>query len=390
MSKLFTPKALGSLQLHNALVVSPMCQYRAKDGLPGSWHQAHLGAMALSGAGLVIVEATGITENGRISPACLGIYNDEQQAALASLVSYMRDLRDVQIGIQLSHAGRKSSVQPFDGGGYVTPAEGGWELVGPSAVIYRETAPAARPLTVAEIGEYVQHFADAAARAKAAGFDMVEIHAAHGYLLSSFLSPLANKRDDAYGGDLAGRARFLLEVVDAVRARVGDMPVGVRLSATDHMGDEGITLPETATVAAWLKERGVAYVSASSGGNSLNQKIPPVEPAYQAPYAEYIRRQSGIETMAVGMFNNADDAENALQQGQCDFVAVGRNALDDPRFGLHWQNYLDNDAEYPKPYWRIAPDFWRGYRPNHPEYKHERRAALLRDSGLNEANARLT
>jgi len=262
--------------------------------------------------------------------------------------------------------------------------------VGPSAVVYRETAPAARSLSEAEISEYVEHFGDAASRAKAAGFDMIEVHAAHGYLLSSFLSPLANKREDGYGRDLAGRARFLLEVVDAVRARVGDMPVGVRLSATDHMGDEGITLAETAIVAAWLKARGVAYVAASSGGNSLNQKIPPVEAAYQAPYAEYIRSQSGIETMAVGMFNNAQDAENALQRGQCDFVAVGRNALDDPRFGLHWQNLLDNDADYPKPYWRIAPDFWRGYRPNHPEYKHERREALLRDSGLNEANARLT
>ncbi len=390
MSKLFSAKTLGSLQLENALVVSPMCQYRAQNGLPGSWHLAHLGAMALSGAGLVILEATGVTSNGRISPACLGIYTDEQQEALAGLVAYMRDLRDVRIGIQLSHAGRKSSVQPFDGGGYVTPDEGGWELVGPSAVVYRETAPVARALGEAEIREYVGSFGDAAARAKEAGFDMVEIHAAHGYLLSSFLSPLANAREDGYGGDLAGRARFLLEVIDEVRARVGDMPVGVRLSATDHMGDEGITLAETAIVAGWLKARGVAYVSASSGGNSLNQKIPPVEAAYQAPYAEYIRARSGIETMAVGMFNNATDAENALQRGQCDFVAVGRNALDDPRFGLHWQNCLDNDADYPKPYWRIAPDFWRGYRSNHPDYKHERRGALLRDSGLNEANARLT
>ncbi|MGB3388848.1 MAG: oxidoreductase [Pseudaminobacter sp.] len=390
MSKLFSPKALGPLRLENALVVSPMCQYKAKDGLPGAWHLAHLGAMALSGAGLVILEATGITPNGRISPACLGIYTDEQQEALARLVTYMRELRDLSIGIQLSHAGRKSSVQPFDGGGYVTPAEGGWELIGPSAVVYRETAPAARALSEAEISEYVGHFGDAAARARAAGFDMVEIHAAHGYLLSSFLSPLANKREDGYGGDLAGRARFLLEVADAVRARVGDMPVGVRLSATDHMGDEGITLAETAIVAGWLKERGVAYVACSSGGNSLDQKLPQVEAAYQAPYAEFVRRQSGIETIAVGMFNNAQDAENALQRGQCDFVAVGRNALDSPRFGLHWQNALDNDAIYPKSYWRIAPDFWRGYRPNHPEYSHERRAALSRDSGLNEANARLT
>ena len=239
MSKLFSPKALGPLRLENALIVSPMCQYKAKDGLPGAWHLAHLGAMALSGAGLVILEATGITPNGRISPACLGIYTDEQQEALARLVTYMRELRDLSIGIQLSQAGRKSSVQPFDGGGYVTPAEGGWELIGPSAVVYRETAPAARALSEAEISEYVGHFGDAAARARAAGFDMVEIHAAHGYLLSSFLSPLANKREDGYGGDLAGRARFLLEVADAVRARVGDMPAvpfryaagGVRLSS---------------------------------------------------------------------------------------------------------------------------------------------------------------
>jgi len=360
-----------------------MCQYKAKDGLPGAWHLAHLGAMALSGAGLVILEATGITPNGRISPACLGIYTDEQQEALARLVTYMRELRDLSIGIQLSHAGRKSSVQPFDGGGYVTPAEGGWNG-GPSAVIYRETAPAARRCrrrrspNMSGISATPQRGPGLRASTWSRSIRH-EISCRP----SSLLWPTSVRR--LWRRSCRPRA-FLARSGRRVRARVGDMPVGVRLSATDHF-DEGITLAETAIVAAAQGARRRLYGVLERPIRWT--KLPQVEAAYQAPYAE-LSAGSPDRDHSRGMFNNAQDAENALQRGQCDFVAVGRNALDSPRFGLHWQNALDNDAIYPKSYWRIAPDFWRGYRPNHPEYSHERRAALSRDSGLNEANARLT
>lgn len=372
---LFSPFKLGGLSLRNRIVVSPMCQYSAVDGMPQPWHAMHVGSMAVSGAALVIMEATAVEPIGRISPNCLGLYSDAHEAAFAELLRGIRSYSDTPIGIQIGHAGRKASSAPFDKGGNIPPGEGGWQTVAPSPVAMEPDWPVPAELSEADIDAVVQRFADAARRADRAGFDHVEIHGAHGYLISSFLSPVANRRADRFGGSFENRMRLALMTASAVRAVwPSEKAIGIRLSATDHV-ENGITVDETAVVAKALRDLGVDYVAASSGGNSRAQRIPPTVPGYQVGYARTIGQVSGIDTMAVGMILDGPQAEGILSRGDAQLVAIGRAMLDDPRWGHHAAAALGLEPSYPRPHWRAAPPVWRGFdlvhRSSRKEASHE-------------------
>ncbi|MFP1646353.1 NADH:flavin oxidoreductase/NADH oxidase [Pontitalea aquivivens] len=361
MSLLFSATQVGGVTLRNRVVVPPMCQYMATDGLPSPWHHMHYGNMAASGAGLVIVESTAVVAGGRISPACLGLYRDDQEAALRDMLDRIRSFSDCNFGIQLGHAGRKASCEPFDSYGYVPPDNGGWSPIGPSALRHSESWPLPKVMDKADIEAVVDSFVQAARRADRAGFALAEIHAAHGYLISSFLSPLANARTDAYGGPLENRMRLAVEVARAVRnIWPRSKALGLRLNGTDWK-EGGITLDETVVVAAALRDVGVDYVCLSSGGNSRGQQLPALEPGYQSFLAEAVRRSTGMMTMAVGMVLTATQADELLQQGKADLVAVGRAALDDPRWALHAAQELGDEIAYPKPHWRAGAKVWPGY-----------------------------
>src|SRR5690625_124842 len=313
-----------------------MCQYsaEAQDGVATDWHMVHLGGLARGGAGAVIVEATAVTPEGRISPQDLGLWNDEQREALAPIVAFMQSQIALAC-IQLDHAGRKASTyRPIDAerSGSIPESDGGWQTVAPSAIAFPElTEP--RALDQAGIDEIVAAFATAARRAIDAGFDLLEIHGAHGYLLHEFLSPLSNTRDDAYGGSLANRARFLLDVVDAVRAEIAeDVPLLVRLSAVDWV-EGGLTIDDTVQVVEWLCNHGVDLVDVSSGAN-MPANIPS-GPGYQAGFAEAIRRRTGMPTAAVGLITEPFQAEHILVTGQADVVLIGREALRNANFPIH-------------------------------------------------------
>lgn len=361
MSTLFSPLRLGGLSLANRVVVPPMCQYLAQGGLPTPWHHMHYGNMAVSGADLVIVEATGVTADGRISPACLGLYNDAQEAALTKMLAGIRSFSTAKIGIQLGHAGRKASCAPFDSYHYVPPENGGWPTMGASAIRHGESWPLPKVMDEADITFVVESFVLAAQRADRAGIDLVEIHAAHGYLLSSFLSALANQREDRYGGSLENRMRLIVEITQAIRkVWPSSKAMGVRMNGTDWK-EGGITLTETIEVSRALRAAGADYVCLSSGGNSRGQILPAIEPGYQAYLAEAVRREAEIPTMAVGMILTGAQAEQLLSDNKADLVAVGRGMLDDPRWGLHAAQSLGDDADYPKPHWRAAKATWPGY-----------------------------
>lgn len=360
---------LGSLKLPNRIAISPMCQYSAVDGIAQPWHAMHLGSMAISGAGLVIAEATGVTPEGRISPYCLGLYTDEQESALTRLVADIRSYSATPLGIQLGHAGRKASAEGFDSGAPAMPNVGGWQPVGPSAFPIQDDWPAPRALDIADIDQIVEAFASAARRADRAGFDLVELHGAHGYLLSSFLSPVANKRTDCFGGSLENRMRLPLLVAQAVRETLpSHKPLGMRINGTDHVED-GITIEEAGILATALRDVGCDYVSVSSGGNSRAQKIPPTVPGYQVGYAREIRKLSGLPTMAVGMILEPQQAEEIVSAESSDMIAVARAALDNPRWPLHTLTKLGAEPDYPKPYWRSGPTIWRGYKQVHATQK---------------------
>lgn len=351
---LFEPLTLRGTTFRNRIWIPPMCQYMvdAEDGVPTPWHLMHLGSFARGGAGAIVVEASGVVPEGRISPRDLGLWNDAQRDAFAPIVEFAQSL-GAKVGIQLAHAGRKASTYPewgTDGDGSLPAAEGGWQTVGPSAIAF-EGLDAPVALTEDGIADLVRAFADSARRAVDAGFDFVEIHGAHGYLLHSFLSPLSNQRTDAYGGDLAGRARFLFEVVDAVRAEIpSDMPLLVRLSATDW-NDAGVTVPETAELAGLLHERGVDLIDVSTGGNVLASI--PVGPGYQVPAAAEVRKTSGVPVAAVGMIDEPKQAEQIVATGLADVAMIGREALRDPNFALRAADELRVDIDYrPRPYHR--------------------------------------
>ncbi|RYX91019.1 MAG: NADH:flavin oxidoreductase/NADH oxidase [Comamonadaceae bacterium] len=355
MSQLFSPLQLRDLTLSNRIMVSPMCQYMAEDGRAGAWHMIHLGNLALSGAGMVCIEATAVTAQGRITHGDLGLYDDATEAALKPVVEAMRQYSKAAVVMQLGHAGRKASSQaPWDGGQQVSLADGGWLGVAPSALPHKEDEAAPLALDAGGMAEIRDAYVATARRADRLGLDGLELHAAHGYLLHQFLSPLSNQRTDDYGGSLANRMRFVLEVFDAVRAEFpAGKPVGVRLSATDWV-DGGWDLPQTLVLAEELRQRGVDWIDASSAGVSPLQQIP-VGAGYQVPFAEAIRHATGIPTIAVGLITEAAQAEEIIASGQADLVALGRGILYNPRWPWHAAAELGGTVDAPKAYWRAPP-----------------------------------
>lgn len=329
MSRLFEALTLRGVTLRNRIGVSPMCQYRATDGVPNDWHLVHLASRAVGGNGLVMVEATAVTPEGRISPGCLGLYNDQQAAAFAPIVRQL-EANGAVPAIQIGHAGRKASTAiPWNGRGVVSPAEGGWPVVGPSPVPFVDGDPTPEELSIDGIADLVAAFRATAQRALHAGFRVLELHAAHGYLLHSFHSPLSNRRGDAYGGDLAGRIRFTREVAQAVREVWPDeLPLAVRISASDWL-DGGWTIEDSVTLASLLREDGVDLIDCSSGGTAPRAEIP-VEPGYQVPFAERIRREAAIPTAAVGLITEPHQAEAIIAEGRADLVMLARESLRDP------------------------------------------------------------
>jgi len=349
---LFEPLSLRDVTLRNRIVVAPMCQYSAVDGVPQPWHLVHLGGFAVGGAGLVLSEATAVSPEGRISPQDTGIWNDEQVAEWQPITRFLREQGAVP-GIQLAHAGRKASTwRPWDGRGSVPEAAGGWQTVGPGPESFEGYA-APQAMSTDDLAEVGRDFAEAARRADAAGFDVVEIHAAHGYLLHEFLSPVSNTRTDAYGGDLAGRSRLLVEVVQAVRERwPAGKPLLVRFSGTDWV-EGGWTVQETAEVAGKLQPLGVDMVDISSGGNVARADIP-VGPGYQVPLARTVREESGVPVAAVGLITDAVQAEQILAEGSADAVMIGREMLRDPHWPLRAAHELGVEVAWPKPYERAG------------------------------------
>ena len=355
MSTLFSPITLGTRVLNNRIVIAPMCQYSADQGRATDWHLIHLGHLALSGAGLMFIEATAVAPEGRISPDDLGLWSDETEAALARVLRSIRPYSSIPIGIQLAHAGRKASTAvPWAGGHHLAPTSGGWRTLAPSALPFAadDTPPLA--LGEAELQRIRNDFVTAARRAQRLGVDVIELHAAHGYLLHQFLSPLSNARDDRYGGSLENRMRFPLEVFDAVRAAVpADTPVGIRISATDWVGG-GWDIEQSVAFARELQRRGCAFIDVSSGGLSPQQQIP-VEPGYQVPFAERIRHETGLPTIAVGLITEPIQAETIVSSGQADMVALARGMLYDPRWPWHAAAELGAQVDAPKQYWRSQP-----------------------------------
>jgi len=355
MSLLFTPISLRGLALENRIMVSPMCQYSAREGCASDWHLIHLGSLAQSGAGLLCLEATAVTPEGRITPGCLGLYSDDNEASLARAIAAVRRWSQMPLGIQLSHAGRKgSSFEPWNGGALIPPESGGWRPVAPSAV--PQSPDEAPPEALDETGlrRIRDAFATSARRADRVGLEAMELHFAHGYLVHQFLSPLSNRRTDRYGGSIENRMRFALEVFDAVRqAWPAEKPLGVRLSATDWI-EGGWDLDSSVALAHQLKARGCDWIDCSSGGISSEQKIP-LGPGYQVPLARRIRRETGITTIAIGLITEAGQAETIIAGGDADMVALARAMLWDPRWAWHAAAELGATVLAPKQYWRSPP-----------------------------------
>ncbi|HVY26424.1 MAG TPA: NADH:flavin oxidoreductase/NADH oxidase [Polyangiaceae bacterium] len=356
---LFQPLPLAAITLKNRIVVSPMCQYSAKGGVPNDWHLVHLGRFALGGAGLVFVEATAVEAEGRISYADTGLYNDEQELAFARIVRFIKS-QGAAVGIQLAHAGRKASTRPpWLGGGPVpnddaTAGSERWLPVAPSAVPFADGYPIPHELTLADIARIKQAFVRAAERALRADFDVVEVHTAHGYLLTQFLSPISNRRSDQYGGDLAGRMRLPLEVVEAVRAVwPAQRPLFVRISSVDGTPG-GWSLADSVVYARELAARGVDVIDCSAGGVTPSVATLPdtQKPGYQAPFAEHIKREANVRTMAVGRIATTELANSIIENASADLVALGRALLDDPNWALHAREQLlpeaIGDAAYPR------------------------------------------
>lgn len=355
MSALFSPITLRGVTLPNRIIVSPMCQYSSVDGQANEWHLVHLGTLALSGASLLCIEATAVEAIGRITPGDLGLYDDATEAALKPVLSAIRKHSKIVVAMQLAHAGRKaSSHTPWDGGQQIAVAQGGWIADAPSPVPHKDTEAAPREIDGAGLARIREAFVATAKRALRLGIEAFEIHAAHGYLLHEFLSPIANKRTDDYGGSLKNRIRFPLEVFDAVRAAVPkEVPVGVRVSASDWV-DGGWDIEQTIVFAQELKKRGVDWIDASSGGVSPLQKIP-LSPGYQVPFAEALKKATGLPTMAVGLITEARHAEEIVATGKADMVALARALLYDPRWGWHAAAELGGTVSAPPQYWRSQP-----------------------------------
>ena len=355
-SRLFSPIFLGDVELSNRIIVAPMCQYSAKDGNANDWHLMHLGQFAVSGVGLILVEATGVSPEGRISPGCLGLWSEDNQAALARVVKFCQDYGHAKMGIQLAHAGRKASTDlPWLGGAPIPASDPrGWQTLAPSAAPYSTAFDMPTALDEAGMTKICDDFVAAAKRADAIGFDVVEMHMAHGYLFHQFLSPLSNQRNDAFGGALEGRMRFPLQVFDAVRAVwPKHKPLGVRISATDWVASSSWDVTEASQFTAALKAAGADFVDVSSGGNSPAQQID-AGPGYQTGFAATIKRDTGLPTMAVGQITEPRQAEAILRSDQADMIALARGMLYNPRWAWHAAEALEDEAAYAPQYMRSS------------------------------------
>jgi len=353
---LFSPLSIREITLPNRIAVSPMCEYSSEDGFASDWHLVHLGSRAAGGAGLVMVEATAVVPEGRITYGDLGIWKDEHIPALRRIVEFIKSQGAVP-AIQIAHAGRKASCQlPWDGGAAIAPAEAnGWQVVAPSPIPFREGDPIPRQLTVPEIETLIDSFAAATRRAVAAGFEVVEIHGAHGYLINEFLSPVSNHRTDEYGGSFENRTRFLTGIIRAVRAELpARLPLFLRISASEWI-DGGWTIDDSVALTRLVAPLGVDLIDASSGGNALHARIA-VGPGYQVPFAERIRRETGVLTGAVGMITTAEQANEIVAAGQADIVLLARELLRDPYFPLHAAQELGAPILAPKQYLRAFPN----------------------------------
>ena len=351
MSKLFSPVTIKSVQFKNRIVVSPMCQYSSVDGFANDWHLVHLGSRAVGGAGLIITEATGVSPEGRISSEDLGIWKDEHIEKLSQITAFISAQGCVP-GVQLAHAGRKASTAvPWKGRAEVPQSQGGWQTVAPSAVPFSDTYPKPVALDLAGIDKVVSDFTAAAQRALQAGFKVIEIHAAHGYLVHQFLSPLSNHRTDEYGGSFENRIRLLLRIIaDVQTVWPADLPIFTRISATDW-AEGGWNADESVRLAQVLKEKGIDLIDVSSGGLAAHQQIP-VGPAYQLPFASRIKRETGILTGTVGMITNSVQAETILVNGDADMIIMAREILRNPYFPLEAARDLKDSIAWPLQYER--------------------------------------
>ena len=359
-SKLFSPVTIGPVDLANRIVIAPMCQYSGEDGSATAWHHVHLGSLALSGAGLLMVEATAVEQIGRITRGCLGLYTDANEAALGEVVSILRKVSDVKLGIQISHAGRKgSSHVPWNGGKALGRGEGAWETIAPSPLPFTDGWPAPREADEADLEQLVHAFAEATRRAVRLGFDVIEMHAAHGYLLHEFLSPLTNRRTDSFGGSIENRMRFPLRVFEAMRdACSGRVALGARITGSDWLAG-GIDPDQAIAFASALKQRGCTYVDVTSGGLDPAARIK-AEPDYQVGFAERVRKASGIPVRAVGLITEPAQAERIVAEGRADMVALARAILADPRWPWRAAHMLGEKLEWPFQYQRATPASWIG------------------------------
>jgi NADPH2 dehydrogenase len=361
-SALFSSLRLAGVDLANRIVVSPMCQYSANDGVASDWHMTHLGMLANSGAGLVVVESTHVERSGRITHGCLGLYSDACEAALTRVIAHCRRIGSAKFAIQLSHAGRKASSQrPWEGGKALAAGQDPWPTIAPSAIAFGPGWHIPRAMTEDDMVHVRAAFAEAAQRAVRIGFDAVELHFAHGYLLHGFVSPISNTRNDAWGGSLDGRLRFPLDVVRAVRAVVPvGTPLGARFTGSDWL-EGGLTIGDAVIVAKALKEAGLDYIDVSSGGVSTQgQAAVPHTPGYNVPLAEQIRRETGMPTRVVGLIVTPAQAVAIVADARADMIALGRAFLDDPHWGWHAAQALGGEVTYPPQYQRAGAKLWSG------------------------------
>ena len=352
MSKLFSPIKIRGIELKNRIAVSPMCQYSSVNGLPNDWHLVHLGSRAVGGAGLVFTEATAVSPEGRISPDDAGIWNDEQINAYKRITSFIKSQNSVP-GIQLAHAGRKASTySPWKGKGEVNIKDGGWQTIAPSPIPFAKNFPDPKEMDENDIRIVVEQFSKTAERSIEAGFEIIELHFAHGYLVHEFYSPISNKRKDSYGGSLENRCRLAIEISESVRKTIPkNTPLFVRISSTDWV-DGGWDIEQSVQLAKWLKEVGVDLIDCSSGGNVMNAKIP-LSSGYQIPFAERIKNEAKTLTGGVGLITTAEQAEEIIKTEKADIVLLAREMLRDPNFPLHAAKKLNVDLEdFPKQYLR--------------------------------------
>ena len=353
-SLLYSPFNLKGLTLPNRIVVSPMCQYSSDDGMANDWHLVHLGSRAVGGAGLIFTEAAAVSPEGRISPDDLGIWADKHIEPLKRITTFIRE-QGSKSGIQLAHAGRKASTEtPWIGNGQVDTNNRGWQTVAPSPIPFNEDDAVPKELTLDDINKVIKDFVDAAKRSVEAGFDIIEIHAAHGYLLNQFISPLTNKRTDEYGGNFENRTRLVCQVTQAIRKIIPeDMPLFVRISANEW-AEGGHTIEDSIEVAKLLKENGADLIDCSSGAVVRDQQIK-VEKNYQVPFAARIKKEANIATGAVGLITSAEQAEEILNEGKADLIFLGREMLRNPYFALLEEDKLNEEAQWPKQYRRGKP-----------------------------------